>query len=161
MSLIATNHLLISATLGAWTNVGVMFIQMPITPQIDVFYSVPPILTIMQTLMSVYSIAQLPTIMQIQMVEYALLAVLIGLTINMRIQEQAVAFKIVQKVPGEIIQQTSVFRTVLQVLSPKIQQENVSLNVLKTKNYMLICFYISVPPSVQEDTLAASSIKLA
>lgn len=76
VSLTATNLMLILATLDAWTNVGVIAIQMLITRQIDVFSCVPMILTTMQTLMSVSSTAQHLTFMQIQMVEYAHLDVL-------------------------------------------------------------------------------------
>lgn len=76
-------------------------------------------------------------------------------------QEQVVAFKIVPKVPGETIQQTSVSQPALLVPLHKIQQENVSLNVLKVKNSMQICFCMCVPPSVLEDTLEVKSIRLA
>lgn len=138
-----------------------MAIQTPITLQIDVFCSVPPILTTMQTLMSASSTAQRITFTQIQMAECAHPDVPTGLTINMRTQEQAAALKIVQKIPGEIIRQTSVSQPVLLVPLLKIQQENVSLSVLKAKNSTQIRFCMYVRPSVREDTLAAKSTKLA
>lgn len=100
----ATNHLLITVTLDAWTTVGVTAIPTPTTPLIDVSFNVPIILTTMPILMSAFSTAPLPTIMQIPMAGYALLDAQIGPTISMPTAGQAAALKIVQKERGEITQ---------------------------------------------------------
>lgn len=150
---------IISASKNAW----VLLTLMLITLLIDAWVFALQIQIYMPITMSVCTIAQLSTISLIPTEESARLDVVTFQdrqdTINTEIQGQAVVKKIVLSKPGETTPLIFALLRALLSLLQIILQENAWLNVLKCREYMLICFSMCVLQLVQVVTSVARLIK--